>query len=124
MGGGRLSVPFWRKRAGKQGHVGSMGWLAGMENTVVYPPSLVVPGEALCLGTQAWHLVLLRRTCSHRQGWPLWALEAGFRVDEIELGRDDNGRALVAKPGGWLLGQVTLGGLQEMRESSKWAKQS
>ena len=80
--------------------------------------------EALCLGTQAWHLVLLRRTCSHRQGWPLWALEAGFRVDEIELGRDDNGRALVAKPGGWLLGQVTLGGLQEMRESSKWAKQS
>ena len=98
-----------------------MGWLAGMENTVVYAPSLVVPGEALCLGTQAWHLVLLRRTCSHRQGWPLWALEAGFRVDEIELGRDDNGRALVAKPGGWLLGQVTLGsGLVHWDDPEGW----
>ena len=30
-----------------------MGWLAVMERTVVYPPCLVVPGEALCLGTQA-----------------------------------------------------------------------
>ena len=108
VGGGGLSVPSWRKRAGKQGHVGIMGWLAGMESTVVYPPCLVVPWEALCLGTRAWHLVLLRRTCNHRQGWPPWALEAGFRVDEIGLERDDNGRALVAKPGGWLL-QVTLG---------------